>query len=292
MGKISGLKMDLYRKYHQQTGIAWNVTAAIYERDEAEDLALLRSGGDRLLPPEHRFLQDLEVWCKRAIHLQCAGGTDTLSLWKLGAAEVVGVDISENMLTVARRKAVALDAPARWYCCDILDTPHELDGSADLVYTGKGALPWMMDIQAWAGVVARLLKPGGKLYVFEGHPLDWVWDMDAATYQFSAQTGDYFTETVATDRGWPLFSDAIQEHANKDQFHVHEHQWTLGAILNSLVVAGLRLECFEEYPDLFWNQFPHLSPELAHRLPHTFSLLMRKEQPLERGNELNELEVG
>ena len=135
----------------------------------------------------------------------------------------------------------------------------------------------MMDIQAWACVVARLLKPGGKLYVFEGHPLDWVWDMDAAAYQFSVQTGNYFTETVATNRGWPMFSDAIQEHAKKDQLHVHEHQWTLGAILNSLVAAGMQLARFEEYPDLFWNQFPNLPADLACRLPHTFSLLMQKE---------------
>jgi ubiquinone/menaquinone biosynthesis C-methylase UbiE len=266
----------LYRKNHQQTGIAWNVTAAIYERDEADDIALLRSGGNSLLPVEQRFLHDLNTWCKRTIHLQCAGGTDTLSLWKLGAAEVVGVDISENMLAVARRKSTSLAAPARWYCCDILDTPHELDCSADLVYTGKGALPWMMDIQAWAAVVARLLKPGGKLYVFEGHPLDWVWDMQAAIYQFSKQTGNYFDETVATDRGWPMFSNAIEKHPDKNQLHVHERQWTVGAILNSLVAAGLQLECFEEYPDLFWNQFPNLPANLARRLPHTFSLLMQK----------------
>jgi len=265
-----------YREKHQQTGIAWNVTAAIYERDEQDDITMLHSGGNSFLPAELRYLRGLDTWCGRAIHLQCAGGTDTLSLWKLGAAEVVGVDISEQMIAVARRKTAALAAPARWYCCDILDTPHELDGSADLVYTGKGALPWMMDIQAWSGVITRLLKPGGKLYVFEGHPLDWAWDMQATTYQFSSQTGNYFAEIVATDRGWPMFSDAIQEHTHKDQLHVHERQWTLGAILNSLVAAGMQLERFEEYPDLFWNQFPNLPADLACRLPHTFSLLMRK----------------
>jgi ubiquinone/menaquinone biosynthesis C-methylase UbiE len=267
-------KIDRYR--HKETGVAWNVTATIYERDEENDIALLRSGGNSLLSSEHRFLHSLQTWCGCAIHLQCAGGTDTLSLWKMGAAEVVGVDISEKMITVAQRKSTALCAPARWYCCDVLDTPHELDSTADLVYTGKGALPWIMDIQAWAGVVARLLKPGGKLYVFEGHPLDWVWDMEATTYQMSSRTGNYFSEAVVTDRGWPLFSDPIQEHANKDQFHVHERQWMLGEIMNSLVAMGMCLERFEEYPDLFWNQFPHLPAELLGRLPHTFSLLMRK----------------
>lgn len=264
------------KKYHQETGLAWDVTAAIYARDEADEIAWLRSGKDRLLPAERRFLQGLGTWCERAIHLQCAGGSDTLALWKLGAAEVVGVDISEKMIAVAQRKSAALNAPACWFCVDILETPHELDGTADLVYTGKGALPWMLDIQAWAKVVARLLKPGGRLYVFEGHPLDWVWDMDAEVYQFSKRTGDYFADTVATDRGWPMFSVAIEEHPQKDQLHVHERQWTLGAILNSLVAAGLQLECFEEYPDLFWNQFPNLPADVSRRLPHTFSLLMRK----------------
>jgi hypothetical protein len=32
-----------------------------------------------------------------------------------------------------------------------------------------------------------------------------------------------------------------------------------------------------KHPDLFWNQFPNIPPDLARRLPHTFSLLMRKE---------------
>ena len=76
--------------------------------------------------------------------------------------------------------------------------------------------------------------------------------------------------------GWPMFSIPIENHPNQAQLHVHEHQWTLGAIMNSLVKAGLRLEHFEEYPDLFWDQFPNLPEELSRRLPHTFSLLMRK----------------
>ena len=264
------------RNRHQQTGAAWDVTSAIYARDEEADIALLRSGGSALLAPELRFLSDLGTWCKRAIHLQCAGGTDTLSLWNMGAGEVVGVDISEKMVAVGRRKSSARGAPARWVCCDVLDTPHDLDGSADLVYTGKGALPWMMDIRAWAEVAARLLKPGGLIYVFEGHPLDWVWDMQAKTYQPSALTGGYFSGEVVTDRGWPMFSDAILEHPAKEQLHVHERQWTLGQIMNSLAEAGLRLKHFEEHPDLFWNQFPNLAPELHGLLPHTFSLLMRK----------------
>src|SRR5579862_8166747 len=95
---------------HQETGAAWNLVAANYERDEADDIAFLRSGGNCLFEPERQILGDLSLWCKRAIHLQCSGGSHALSLLQLGAAEVVGVDISDRMIAVARRKSEALGA--------------------------------------------------------------------------------------------------------------------------------------------------------------------------------------
>jgi len=257
---------------HQETGAAWNETAAIYERDEVEQIAFLRAGGSTLMEPERRLLGDLRPWCQRAIHLQCAGGSDTLSLLQQGAHEVVGVDISERMIAVARRKTEALNAPASWYCSDVLATPSVLDGTADLVYTGRGALPWMMDITAWAGVVTRLLKSGGYLYVFEGHPLDWVWDTAASTYQLHPEHGNYFSPYRNNGR-WP--AQFLSEQGRED-LQAHEHQWTLGDILNAVVASGLSLVRFEEHPDLYWDQFPDLPEDLARRLPHTFSLLAQK----------------
>ena len=88
------------------------MTAAIYERDEPRDIAMLRSGGTSLMPQEQAALGDLAGWCKRAIHLQCAGGTDTLSLLRQGAHAVIGVDISPRMIACARRKTAALNARA------------------------------------------------------------------------------------------------------------------------------------------------------------------------------------
>ena len=54
------------------------------------------------------------------------------------------------------------------------------DASADLVYTGKGALIWMPDLAAWATGVVRLLRPSGHLFVYEEHPASilWTWDED------------------------------------------------------------------------------------------------------------------
>ena len=219
----------------------------------------------------------MAAWCRRAIHLQCAGGRDTLSLWNQGAAEVIGVDISDKMIDCARRKSEALGAPAQWYRCDVLDTPAELDGTADLVYTGRGALCWVMDLEAWAHVVARLLVRGGRLYVFEGHPLSWVWNMEASDYVLDPDYGDYFTYQPIVHQGWPTTYIGDLGKPNEELAPKYERQWTLGPLMNSLLMAGLRLERFEEHPDTFWEEFPNMPPDLVRRLPHTFSLLMRKE---------------
>lgn len=69
---------------HRETGCIWDLTAALYERDEARDIERLRAGWTSILPAEEPLLRQY-LPCGRALHLQCAGGVDTLSLWKLGA---------------------------------------------------------------------------------------------------------------------------------------------------------------------------------------------------------------
>ena len=44
-------------------------------------------------------------------------------------------------------------------------------GCSDVVYTGHGALCWLPDLVGWADTVFRLLRPGGRLYLAEFHPL-------------------------------------------------------------------------------------------------------------------------
>ena len=71
---------------HAATGAAWDEAAERYEGWLAEAIELIRGGGTNLFPEEVELLGDLHGRCRRAIHLQCAGGRDTLSLWRLGAA--------------------------------------------------------------------------------------------------------------------------------------------------------------------------------------------------------------
>jgi len=265
------------RHIHSETGTAWEILAqAGYSAEIEPDIAFIRSGGINLMPVEQRLLRDLDQWCHCALHLQCSGGKDLLSLWNMGAQELVGIDISETLIGYAREKSEALHAPATWYCCDVLDTPHELDGSADLVYTGRGALMWMMDLHAWAGVVERLLHPGGKVLVFEGHPLDNLWQRDADTYRLRPDGISYFTTHPSENPGFPSSAVIRETGGDAERPKMLERCWRPGQVINALAAVGLEYLHFDEYPDLFWNQFYEMPDETAGRLPHTYSVMMRK----------------
>jgi SAM-dependent methyltransferase len=267
--------MDV-RTMHQANRKGWNEGAAEYEKVIDRDVEFLRNGGMNFEPPELRYLTDLRSWCGRAIHLQCAGGRDTLSLWNLGAREVVGVDISERMLACAKAKSDVLAAPATWIHSDVLDTPHDLDGTADFVYTGRGALCWIQDLEGWANVVFRLLKPDGRLYVFEGHPFCWIWDLEASELRLDPVYGDYFLNEAIEDQGWPSTYIGDLGKPKEELASKFERQWNLGHVVTGVATAGLIVESLEEHPDPYWDQFPNLPEETKRRLPQTFSLLARK----------------
>ena len=87
---------------HAANRAAWDEAAERYEGwlDEAVD-ADPRRAARTCSASRPSSIGDLHGRCRRAIHLQCAGGRDTLSLWNLGADEVVGVDFSPRMLDLA-----------------------------------------------------------------------------------------------------------------------------------------------------------------------------------------------
>lgn len=261
------------RQRHAANRLAWNEGAERYSQELAETLVFLRDGHSNLHPIERQNLGELRSWCQSAIHLQCASGRDTLSLLNEGVTQVVGVDISDVHIANARWLTEQLAASASWYCCDVLDTPHELDGTADLVYTGRGALCWLQDLHAWAKVVNRLLKPGGIFHVLDDHPVTWLFEMDAEVLVPSGL--NYFAHSELS-QGWPAsyigeLSVPVAQQALK-----YERLWPLSTIFQSIREAGLEVEFLGEHAEPYWDICPNLKPELRATLPLTFSLRARR----------------
>jgi SAM-dependent methyltransferase len=259
---------------HRANRRAWDEAAERYERWLPEAIELIGSGGSNLFPIERELIGDLHGQCRRAVHLQCAGGRDTLSLWNQGAAEVIGVDFSPRMLELATQLAEAVGAPARWILADVLDVPAELNGTADLVYTGRGALIWLHDLDAWAAVIARLLIPGGRLVLFDGHPVEWLFDADADG-RWIATGYDYFAGAEAS-RGWaPEYIDRLSI-ADAEQTWKFARAWTIGEVVTAVARAGLRVEQVAEHPVDWWGGHGDVRPDERGRVPLSFSIVARQ----------------
>jgi SAM-dependent methyltransferase len=266
-------------KRHESNRQAWNEAVHRYERTFDDDLAFLRTGAVGLHVVEQKILSNLTSWCDVAIHLQCASGRDTLSLRNAGAAQVIGVDISDAMIALARQLSSRLEIDdARWYRCDVLDTPHELDGTADLVYTGQGALTWIHDLRAWAQVVERLLKPGGMLHLYEMHPIVTLFKWDEE--QLTGSGVDYFAE-MRWSRGWsgPYIGDIGIPKAK--QARKCERLWPVSSVVQCLLDEGLVLEVLSEHPEAYWPAFPNLSNDLRKTIPMTYRVVARKASGIE-----------
>lgn len=267
--------IDEVRFRHQNNRVAWNEAAQRYKEDE-ERVRLLKAGKSSLHAVERKNLERLGVlskWCNRAIHLQCASGYDTLSLVLEGVREVIGVDISEIHINNAEWTTEQLHMPAQWFCCDVLDTPIELDRTADLVYTGRGAINWIHDIDAWANVVARVLREGGVLSLLEDHPASWLFSQESE--KLKASGINYFAHAEAS-QGWTDEYIGNLEKHTVQQATKYERLWTMADVFQSLVKAGLAVEYLGEHPDEYWSAFPKLDDGEKSKIPMTYSLIARK----------------
>jgi SAM-dependent methyltransferase len=261
------------RARHGDNRAAWNEAAGFYARKLDAAIARLGAGRSSLHEIERRNLGELKTWCDTAIHLQCASGEDTLSLWLEGAKRVVGVDISDVHIANAERASAALGAPATWHRCDVLDAPAALDDTADLVYTGQGALCWLHDLESWARVIARLLKPGGVFHVLDDHPVTWLFDMEAATL---APSGLEYFRYSESSKGWPGSYIKELDLPPERQATKHERLWSLASVFGALTNAGLTVEHLGEHTERYWRNFPNLTDELRATIPMTFSMMARR----------------
>jgi SAM-dependent methyltransferase len=215
----------------------------------------------------------------RGVHLQCHIGTDTVSLARLGAA-MTGLDFSAPAVAAARELAAATGAEATFVCSELYDAPDVLDrASFDLVYTGIGALGWLPDIRRWAGVVAALLRPGGRLFIREGHPMLWTLDDERAD-ELIVVKYPYFEQAdpmVFDQGGTYVETDAVFEHNL-----THEWNHGLGEIVTALLDAGLVLTGLTEHDSVPWEALPgkmkragggewQLADNPA-RVPHSYTL--------------------
>jgi SAM-dependent methyltransferase len=213
------------------------------------------------------------------VHLQCHIGTDTLSLARLGA-RMTGLDFSPASLAEARALAGAAGPDVEFVEAELYDAVEVLGRERfDLVYTGVGALCWLPDIRRWGAVVADLLRPGGRFFMREGHPVLWALD-DPRDDHLLVLEYAYFerTDPTAWDEGG-TYVDTDAEFT-----HTRSLEWShgLGEIVTALLDAGLTITGLAEHDSVPWDALPGEMERIGGgewrlrdrpwRLPHTYTL--------------------
>jgi SAM-dependent methyltransferase len=221
------------------------------------------------------------------LHLQCHFGLETLD-WARHGARVTGLDFSEPAIAAARGLAAELGIDARFVLADVHDAVEALGGGTyDVVHTGLGALCWLPDIARWAGVVARLLRPGGVLHLTEFHPVEQVMADDAVRPMLRYREG----ETLA----W----EEAGSYADRDAVTVHNRsvEWVhpLGAVVGALLAEGLVLDALHERVETLYPRWPFLErdararvfrfPEGSPEIPLMYTVRARRPAPGDGGRE-------
>ncbi|TGE29211.1 class I SAM-dependent methyltransferase [Hymenobacter metallicola] len=225
----------------------WNARTGPHLASEFYAVEAFKAGSTSLNSIELALLGD--VAGLRILHLQCHFGQDTLSLARLGA-RVTGVDLSDAAIAAARRLSAEIGVAAEFICCDVHDLPQYLSQEAqfDVVYMTYGVLNWWPDLQPWAALVHRYLRPGGRLLLVEFHPVVWMFDNEFTRLEYS-----YFNTGPIEETETGTYADLSAGIVHQSVTWNH----SLSEVLGSLLRQGLALTSFAEYDFSPYNCFAH-----------------------------------
>jgi ubiquinone/menaquinone biosynthesis C-methylase UbiE len=159
----------------------WDKASADYQEQHGAVLfeQALAWGVWRIPEAEVKALGDLEG--RAVLEFGCGGAQWSVAL-ALRGIQIIGMDLSAEQLTHARRLAARADAPLPLVQASAENTPFA-DASFDIVFCDHGAMTFA-DPYRTVPEAARLLRPGGRLVFCMSTPfLDICYDpiADAVT---------------------------------------------------------------------------------------------------------------
>ncbi len=139
-------------------------------------------------------------WFKGKVCLDagCGGGRNSIAMARLGANEVVGIDIGEQGLMDARQRSKGLPN-VKFQCGSILDIPFESE-TFDMVWCA-GVLMTTADDERALDELARVTKRGGYLYLLVYATGGLRWPLIQWLRPLAAQIGRQTTERAIEQAG-------------------------------------------------------------------------------------------
>lgn len=167
----------------------------------------------------------------------------------MGAA-VTSVDISQNQLDHAAKRAMELGLEIKFVRHDVTDLSSLADNQFDKVYTGGHVAVWVADLMKYYQEASRILKPGGLFIVEEYHPFRRVWAASEEKLEVGYKYGD---------RGPFKFSynDNVL-YPEQGTYTAYEFHWTVADFCTAILKSGCNIIDLYEYGDKYesWEVAP------------------------------------
>ncbi|MFT5113590.1 MAG: SAM-dependent methyltransferase [Parasphingorhabdus sp.] len=251
---------------------AWEQVAPIHSKHNQQELvdSYYQKDFGALDEIATEQLNAINVVAKDVAQICCNNGRELLSVKKLGAARCVGFDSAECFIKQAEELAKVTGLDVEFVCTDIYDISDKYSSSFDLVTITIGVISWMPDLTEFFSVVAKLIKPGGSLFIYEQHPiLDMIEPGEVGAplnWEFS-----YFNKEPYVDTGGLDYYGGEKYDAKP----VTSFSYTMSEIIMAGINAGLIIEHFEEFPQHISNAWWNVENSKI-GLPMSYTMVMRK----------------
>ncbi len=222
---------------------AWNNKVPVHLTSDFYDQENFLKGKNSLPEVDIELLGDIRG--KSVLHLQCHFGQDSLSMDRMGA-QVTGIDFSEEAIATAQKLNNELGLNAKFICCNVYDTLENISEQFDIVYTSYGTIGWLPNLDKWANVISKALKPGGKFIFVEFHPVLWMFDDDFTEIKYHYHNEKTLIETY-TGTYADKNSDIVTDYIGWNH--------SLSEVFSSLLQHGLEINHFKEYDFSPYNCF-------------------------------------
>lgn len=260
------------RDYTAANRQAWNEAAPVHAGHNFEKLlkSFAQPGFSCLDKTETAILNEISVKDKAVAQLCCNNGRELLSIKNLGAGYCVGFDISDGFIDQARKLAEAGSIDCEFLRTDVYEIPETYTHKFDLVYITIGALTWLPDMVHFFGVVARILKPNGKVFIYEMHPVAEMFECCDEKDPLLVRYSYFQDKPFVAEDGLDYYGMTSYESSPSYSF-THK----LSDILNGLLKNGFVIEAFDEYSHDISNLFKPIE-ELEIKIPLSYTLIAQR----------------
>ena len=205
-------------------------------------------------------LLTLGIEGKSLVHACCNDGRDLISLKRLGAGRCFGFDLSDAFIEQGAQLARAAKVDIELIQADVYKLGPDYNGQFDIAVITAGTLRYLPDLETFFAVVKRLMKPGGRLFVQEMHPLLDMYSMESSEKP-RKPVHSYFTQgAYKSTRGLDYYRVRAYRAKPCYRFH-HKLSDVIQAVLNS----GWLLETLQERDnDVSGGRFARLQTKSIH----------------------------